>query len=198
MEHLIELSESDGDAEGLAPDAGVDGVRLLTVHGSKGLEFPVVILADPSTKQMAFDVSEVTHPDNHLYACGLDDLRPWEFTSLAQREEAIQRAECDRLAYVAATRARDLLVLPALRGATANASWMAPLLKAAQTPATPPLKKLIMWDEKRLASDLPLPPSPWKTPNSLPKMATSKPRPSRLNGATSSATSERGPPGVSR
>ena len=126
VEHLLELSEEDSGSEGLAPDEGLPGVRILTVHSSKGLEFPVVILADPATAPL-LNVNEAVCPESGRFACGLDDIYPEHFHQLKEREEAILRAESDRLAYVAATRARDLLVVPRFSD---RESWLAPLVRA--------------------------------------------------------------------
>ena len=126
VEYLLELGEEESGSEGLAPDEGLPGVRLLTVHSSKGLEVPVVILADPATTPV-FAVSEASCPETQCFACGLEDLYPSHFHLLTEREEAILRAESDRLAYVAATRARDLLVVPRFSD---RESWLAPLVRA--------------------------------------------------------------------
>lgn len=99
-----------------AGDAGV--VRLMTVHGSKGLEFPIVVLADLNRKvqsdltQAAFDprLGPLVKPpaENQRNA---DDNPPvgLDFWKAAQRPD--EEAERDRLFYVACTRAADRLIL---------------------------------------------------------------------------------------
>jgi ATP-dependent helicase/nuclease subunit A len=56
---------------------------------------------------------------------------PWELREHAPTEAARERAEGVRLAYVAATRAKDLLVIPAVGDEPFPAdSWLQPLYKA--------------------------------------------------------------------
>src|SRR5262249_5724756 len=43
---LLERAAEEGDPDPIVDDAAA-GVRVMTVHAAKGLEFPVVILADP-------------------------------------------------------------------------------------------------------------------------------------------------------
>lgn len=90
-----------------------EGVRLMTVHRAKGLEFPVVILADLTAKLTSNQADRVTDPAHGVCAQTLLGLRPWELLepeNLA-REQRMNREEGERIAYVAATRARDLLVV---------------------------------------------------------------------------------------
>jgi ATP-dependent exoDNAse (exonuclease V) beta subunit len=86
----------------------------MTVHKAKGLEFPVVILAD-YTAQMAWQ-SSGRHVDSGrgLSAIPLAHCVPWELHEHQEEEQRRELAEAERVAYVAATRARDLLVLPAV------------------------------------------------------------------------------------
>jgi ATP-dependent exoDNAse (exonuclease V) beta subunit len=107
----------DEAAEGEAEEArvveeGTEGVRLMTVHRAKGLEFPVVILADPTAKAVSQNPSRHVDTARRLWAEPLADCVPWDL--LDHREEALRRdrEESLRLTYVASTRARDLLVLP--------------------------------------------------------------------------------------
>lgn len=112
---LDALAEQAGRGQGSeAPiiEEGTEGVRLMTVHKAKGLEFPVVILCDPTAPIEATRGTRFVDLDRGLWAESLCGCRPAEVLlnqELVCRHEA---AENVRLAYVAATRARDLLVLP--------------------------------------------------------------------------------------
>lgn len=84
-------------------------VRLMTIHQSKGLEFPVVVVPDisrplqPSKNSVAFD--------SKLGPLVKDDEATvgYDLFSVTEKEEA--EAEIYRLFYVAATRAADYLIL---------------------------------------------------------------------------------------
>ena len=102
------------------PEGDEDAVRIMTVHGSKGLEFPVVVLtglnsADRSrAESVIFDREsgrvEVSAGTSRQ---SLHDIRPYE--AAAELEKRMSHAEAVRLLYVAATRARDHLVVSMYR-----------------------------------------------------------------------------------
>lgn len=82
--------------------AAVDGVRVLTVHASKGLEFPVVYL--PGLADRRFPVQRHGEPAPLLPGISEDD-------EAEARDPRAHLAEEACLFYVALTRARDELVL---------------------------------------------------------------------------------------
>ncbi len=114
---FVECMEADAEA-GQAEDApiveqGTEGVRMMTVHRAKGLEFPVVILADPTCPAARDIPSRHVDPERRLWLEPLCACTPVELLEASEEELLRDQAEAIRLAYVAATRARDLLVVPA-------------------------------------------------------------------------------------
>ena len=124
---FVERMEADAEA-GQAEDApiveqGTEGVRMMTVHRAKGLEFPVVILADPTCPAARDNPSRHVDPSRRLWLEPLCGCTPVELLEASQEELLRDQAEAVRLAYVAATRARDLLVVPAC-GDRPLAGWL--------------------------------------------------------------------------
>lgn len=108
-----------------------DQVRVMTVHGAKGLESPVVILADTTNppdlrKELWFHTEKSALP---VVAIS-DEARCVPIMAAARdiRRQALQR-EYERLLYVAITRAEDELyitgVQPAINRKVGERSWYA-------------------------------------------------------------------------
>ena len=97
------------------PESDEESVRVMTMHSAKGLEFPVVILTSLNSSDTFrppvslcdrhLGVVEVGlgSQNNRIATSGYDDM--------LARERLMSEAENVRLMYVAATRARDHLVL---------------------------------------------------------------------------------------
>lgn len=98
--------------EGEAPVEAGDAVQLMTVHKAKGLEFPVVVIADasrqPRTGAPRLLLDEVLGPVPRLEE---GDARSVVHRLAALRDEDEDDAEERRLLYVAATRAREKLLI---------------------------------------------------------------------------------------
>ncbi|MGH9557745.1 MAG: PD-(D/E)XK nuclease family protein, partial [Bryobacteraceae bacterium] len=98
---------------------------------AKGLEFPVVILADPTTGIARTEGELYADGSRGLCAIRLLGCAPVELRERDSDERSRQHAEGIRVAYVAATRARDLLVIPAVGDEPfPNDGWLSPLNKA--------------------------------------------------------------------
>ena len=121
-------------AEAPILEEGSDGVRLMTVHKAKGLEFPVVILADITARMTPTEPSR--HVDRQRQVCALriGGWSPRDLIDSKEEELSRERAEGERIAYVAATRARDLLVVPGVGDEPYEEGWIAPLNTAAYPP----------------------------------------------------------------
>lgn len=112
------------DYEGAGLDDDEDAVRVLTLHGAKGLEFPIVIMAgmgtapNPRTGSYLLDRSDesiAVQVGSKINRFALGDVG-----QLLDVEKQHCDAEFQRLLYVGATRARDHLVVSLYRKAGAT------------------------------------------------------------------------------
>ena len=127
VERLREEAVARQTGEAPILEEGSDGVRIMTVHRSKGLEFPVVILADPTCKLHRRTADRHIDPDRGLCALRLGGWTPLDLLDHEPEEIERDSEEGVRLAYVAATRARDLLVVPAVGDGPFEGGWFEPL-----------------------------------------------------------------------
>jgi len=125
-------SEYEGSDQSEAPvlEQEGGGVQLMTVHRAKGLEFPVAILADLTAKLSHEGADRYSDPDRRLCAQRLIGCAPWEVLEHVDEEAREDREEALRVAYVAATRARDLLVVTAIGEKEHEGGWLEPLYDA--------------------------------------------------------------------
>ncbi len=112
----------DREPEAQTEVEGHDGVRLMTVHNAKGLEFGVVAVADlgrelgaggfpPAFRARPTDDGDGVRIGVRLARAGADSLRLFELRGLQAEASEEESAEDRRLAYVAATRAERHLIL---------------------------------------------------------------------------------------
>ena len=142
---LYELADSDLDNQPGAPKT--DAVHVLTHHGAKGLEWPVVIATDLKSNLKSriwnvnvFSKNETVDLKDPLAGrtirywpwpfggqkAGIGVLEHIESSPLGLESRAQEVEESIRLLYVSLTRARDLLVLPLPEKKTGG-QWMGTL-----------------------------------------------------------------------
>jgi len=134
VEALREAAERGDATEAPIVEDGSDGVRLMTVHKAKGLEFPVVVLADITAKLAQLEASRSIDAANGRCALRIGGWSPQDLLVRQAEEHGRDVAEGVRLAYVAATRARDLLVVPAVGDEPYEGGWVSPLNRAVYPP----------------------------------------------------------------
>ncbi|MFN7972672.1 MAG: 3'-5' exonuclease [Acidobacteriota bacterium] len=135
---------SGGEGEPALADEGLDAVRIVTVHRAKGLEFPVVFVADMARHDR--EGAQESHagyterePGPGLAVRLLGAHVQSTLGALARGTEEVHRpAEHRRLLYVAATRARERLVLIAGSARGTRSSWVEALRSWGYDPRTPP------------------------------------------------------------
>jgi ATP-dependent exoDNAse (exonuclease V) beta subunit len=130
VEALREAAQGGQAAEAPILEEGSDGVRLMTVHKAKGLEFPVVVLADITARLTPWDASRHVDLERGLCALRIGGWSPKDLNDHKALEVAREQKEGERIAYVAATRARDLLIVPAVGDEPYTEGWVAPLNSA--------------------------------------------------------------------
>ena len=122
----IDRQRSEGArvSETPVPETDEDAVRIMTVHGSKGLEFPVVILTGLNARRrnsadsVLFGRSDDPDARNSVevkVGSGIQTFQTAGYEALASDEKAMLDDEHVRLLYVATTRAMDHLVLSVYR-----------------------------------------------------------------------------------
>jgi len=126
VDWLVDQAETGEASDAPIIEEGLDGVRIMTVHKAKGLEFPVVILVD-MTANAARDASRWTDPERGLCVTTLAGCSPPELLEHADEEKQRDIEEAARVLYVAATRARDLLVVSTVGDARYEDRWLSAL-----------------------------------------------------------------------
>ncbi len=133
------LSEREGDAP--TEEEAADVVRIMTIHGAKGLEFPVVILADLARGLLI--------PERGLFACApelfalgtrLGGEPNMVYKAIDKQRQQADKKEMARLLYVAMTRAREHLILCGNIGRNYGFNWadgLFQLLGILDAPAEP-------------------------------------------------------------
>lgn len=118
---IASLSDREGEAEAEIPEGNM--VNIMTVHASKGLEFPIVCLPKLNTKIKERSEYFIYDQETYLVAkfkeenkenpFKVDEYLTPSFNIVKSKAEVAALEESKRLFYVATTRARDYLLMTA-------------------------------------------------------------------------------------
>jgi ATP-dependent helicase/nuclease subunit A len=120
LDFLTARSEADADPEAATAVEGHDGVRIMTVHSAKGLEFDVVAVADLARSPLAGSISPLLTVGGatgaprvgmQLRRLGAGSVNLYDYEELREEGRRRDAEEELRLFHVAATRARRRLLL---------------------------------------------------------------------------------------
>ncbi len=116
-----QIAEGARVTETPVPESDEDAVRVMTIHGSKGLEFPVVILTGINSAPARGGSPVIVDRGSGRVEIGVGPAATRfatpGFEELVELDNRMSAAEHIRLMYVATTRARDHLVLSMRRPA---------------------------------------------------------------------------------
>ncbi|WP_299431665.1 exodeoxyribonuclease V subunit beta [uncultured Meiothermus sp.] len=138
----LELLSRQADA-GDVPQSG-EGVQILTIHRAKGLEWPLVAVFDLGRKgvhqtQPLYLGSGASNEERLVQQVALPDTPRFEEFQLQQR--AREEDESYRLLYVAASRARDTLILSGSVREGRLEGWARVLAQMGLGPESPPFDR---------------------------------------------------------
>ncbi|HVQ57570.1 MAG TPA: UvrD-helicase domain-containing protein [Solirubrobacterales bacterium] len=119
LDFLAARAESDAEAQAATAAEGHDGVRIMTVHNAKGLEFDVVAVPDLSRSLLAgarpplLTLGRERPPrvGMQLRRLGSGSVNLYDYAELLEEAKGRDSEEGLRLFHVAATRARERLIL---------------------------------------------------------------------------------------
>jgi len=119
LDFLAARAESDAEAQAATAAEGHDGVRIMTVHNAKGLEFGVVAVPDLSRRLLngarspllALGHEEQPRVGLRLLRLGSPKIDLFDYGALCEESQEREAEEELRLFHVAATRAKERLIL---------------------------------------------------------------------------------------
>jgi ATP-dependent exoDNAse (exonuclease V) beta subunit len=133
-------------------DTEGDAIEIVTIHSSKGLEWPVVISINTATLLRSREEFVHRESDDTLHWM-IGDVAPPDLRLALEADDENLARERERVWYVACTRAKELLIVPQLSAAAQN-SWARVIdLAHAELPALD-LSKL---DHARFSAPIDLP-----------------------------------------
>jgi ATP-dependent helicase/nuclease subunit A len=159
LDFLASRAETDAEAQAATEVEGHDGVRIMTVHNAKGLEFGVVAVPDLARSLLAgsrpplLTLGREDEPrvGMQLRRLGAGAINLYSYADLCEEAKARDAEEGLRLFHVAATRARDHLILSGV---------VKPEPNGATKPSTPVIERILdsLGVERESDSTVPVPP----------------------------------------
>ncbi|WP_323960453.1 AAA family ATPase [Arthrobacter sp. JZ12] len=122
--------------ESVVPETDVDAVRIMTIHASKGLEFPMVIVAGTGSSPRTSSDAALWDDDGTLQVSLKEGITSAGYGAAKPVEKLFDDAEKRRLLYVACTRAESHLVVSHYVN---RQNSLGQLLKDTDDPAIPSL-----------------------------------------------------------
>lgn len=120
LQNFVQRLRLSGQAIKRETEAGGNEVRIMTVHGAKGLQAPIVILPDTvSLPRAETGLLWVDHPQAEIKIPVFCPRVELQTDSLSQYQGALKQAqieEYNRLLYVALTRAEDEILICGAKG----------------------------------------------------------------------------------
>jgi ATP-dependent helicase/nuclease subunit A len=119
LDFLAARAEGDAEAQAATAAEGHDGVRIMTVHNAKGLEFGVVAVPDLSRRLLnggrppllTLGREEQPRVGLRLVRLGSPKIDLYDYAALCEEAQEREAEEELRLFHVAATRARERLII---------------------------------------------------------------------------------------
>ena len=119
LDFLSARAESDAEAQAATAAEGHDGVRIMTIHNAKGLEFGVVAVPDLGRRLLngnrspllAIGHEEQPQVGLRLVRLGSPKIDLFDYAALCEESQEREAEEELRLFHVAATRAKEHLIL---------------------------------------------------------------------------------------
>jgi len=172
LESLEQAGASDWPE--LSAKEGKDAVSIMTFHKSKGLEFPIVILANLSNQLHKGAEALIKNWKNRELAVSLKKFSTLNYRDMEQVEQ--RHIECQNLRnlYVAATRARQYLVIPDHRSIFKSDGKYIEKLREGLPEASDEKHPALEFIEHKKAGDLKIK-KPEPTRNRLEELARQKP-----------------------
>jgi ATP-dependent helicase/nuclease subunit A len=159
LDFLASRAETDTEAQAATAVEGHDGVRIMTVHNAKGLEFGVVAVPDLARSLLAgarpplLTLGREPEPrvGMQLRRLGAASVNLYSYADLCEEAKERDAEEGLRLFHVAATRAREHLILSGV---------IKPEPNGAARPSTPVVERIVdgFGIEREGDSTVPIPP----------------------------------------